>query len=47
MSRHLRKVNAAPRRDQAADPSAAEDGKADASSTNSGSTSSGDVRGDS
>ncbi len=46
MSKHLRKVNAAARRDQAADSPAAEDAKADAASTSSGSTSSGDVRGD-
>ena len=46
MSKHLRKVNAAARRDQAADSSAAEDAKADAASTRSGSTSSGDMRGD-
>ncbi len=46
MSKHLRKVNAAARRDQAADSPAAEDAKADAASTSSGSTSSGDVRRD-
>jgi hypothetical protein len=44
MSKHLRKVNAAARRDQEADSPGAEDGRGDAASTSSSPASSGDRR---
>jgi hypothetical protein len=47
MSKHLRKVNATARRDQAADSFPAQNGSVDAASTSSGPASSGDRRGDS